>query len=255
VLNLAVNARDAMPDGGRLSIDSRCVALTEAEADRMSDPIPPGRYAQMTVRDTGQGMDGATMERIFDPFFTTKPTGRGTGLGLSTVYGIINQSAGHIRVRSEAGVGTTFTIYLPAADLDVAPEPELDSDTPLAARRGTESILLVEDERSVRDLASRVLAQAGYTVHPVVGGAEALELVGELGAVDLLLTDVVMPGMNGRELAQRMRQEVAGLRVIYMSGYTVDEVIRDQEYRSGNFLEKPFTPAQLLDAVRSTLDR
>ncbi|MFW6205616.1 MAG: PAS domain S-box protein, partial [Gemmatimonadota bacterium] len=252
VLNLIVNARDAMPDGGRLTIRTRCLEVGEGGVPGAVDPIAAGRYAVLVVADTGVGMSGETMDRIFDPFFTTKPTGQGTGLGLSTVYGIINQSSGQIRVESEPGQGTTFTVYLPSAaeGQGRTPGPQREGTPP----GGTESILLVEDDDAVRTLAARVLERAGYTVHTARDGREALDRVGGLEAVDLLLTDVVMPGLSGRQLADRLRGRDPTLRVVFMSGYTADETIRDREHRVGAFLEKPFTPDRLAAIVRDVLD-
>ncbi len=254
LMNLAVNARDAMPDGGRLGINVECVDLDEPDEPDRGDAIPAGRYARLTVTDSGIGMDAETVDRIFDPFYTTKPTGQGTGLGLSTVYGIISQSSGAIRVDSAPGEGTTFTIFLPV----VSGKPEnLEPTAPdpgVTIAGGSERILLVEDEDAVRKLAARVLERAGYEVHTAADGTDALVLLREVEGVDLLITDMVMPGLSGRELAERVRDHTPALPVIYMSGYTADEAIRDQDQRAGTFLEKPFTPDQLVQHVRDALD-
>ncbi len=254
LMNLAVNARDAMPGGGRLEIDVRCADIDEPGDPGQGDVLEPGRYAQLTVTDTGIGIDEDTLDHIFDPFYTTKPVGQGTGLGLSTVYGIISQSSGHVRVRSAPGEGTTFRIFLPMGDEGEAPQPGSVGERGQAETGGSETVLLVEDEDAVRRLAARVLERSGYTVHRAADGASAVELLSRLGAVDLLVTDVVMPGMSGRELADHVRARMPGIPVLFMSGYTADEAIRDRPPLHGGFLEKPFTPDQLMREVREALD-
>ena len=253
VLNLAVNARDAMPEGGRLRITSGCVDVSGGDEVAAEGTVPDGRYARLTVSDTGTGMDAATRARVFEPFFTTKPAGKGTGLGLSTVYGIVSQSDGHIAIRTAPGEGTTFAIYLPL----VAEEEEAHPTVPdecMDPVGGSETVLLVEDESAVRSLAERVLARAGYAVYSAADGAEALALVDRIPAIDLLLTDMVMPGIGGRELADQLRAASPELRVLFMSGYTADELIRDARRSAGDFLEKPFTPVQLTRAVHAALE-
>jgi len=252
ILNLAVNARDAMPDGGVLEIAVAPVGLDEAAAAAATPPVSAGPYIRLSVRDTGTGMDEATRLRIFEPFFTTKAVGKGTGLGLATVYGIVAQSGGAIGVRSVVGAGTTFTVDLPRAE---PARPEAKA-APAPERRGGETILLVEDEEFLRDLARRMLELKGYRVIPAADGAEALAAMARSGvSVDLLLTDVVMPGMSGRDLAERILETHPDLKVIYSSGYTEDVIVRkglgDQR---AHFLRKPFTIDDLAGKVREVLD-
>jgi PAS domain S-box-containing protein len=256
VLNLAVNARDAMPSGGRLSIETSQVEVVGGRAPGVGEAVRDGRYACLRVKDSGIGMDALTRERVFEPFYTTKPAGKGTGLGLSTVYGIVNQSDGAIGVESQPGEGACFTLYLPLVKQESSVQMQGRAEgSAHGAAGGTETILLVEDEDAVRALARRVLERGGYTVHAAPDGATALKLAEELGSVDLLLTDVVMPGMGGRELADRLRERCPDLEVVFMSGYTSDEVIRRAEHRGGGFLQKPFTPGQLAAVAREVLDR
>ncbi len=250
VLNLAVNARDAMPQGGRLTL-----ATADADPQGPAARRRPGQYVQLIVRDTGCGMTDEVKARIFEPFFTTKGVGQGTGLGLATVYGIVEQSGGCIEVESAPGRGTTFTIELPAAD--AAPgEPGSTEAVRAGAYRGNETVLLVEDEDAVRTLAGKVLWQNGYTVLEARDGQEALFLSEQVrGRIHLLLTDVVMPGLGGHEVARRLCDRHPRLRVLYMSGYTDDAVVRHGLGQvPANFLAKPFTPTALAAKVRAVLD-
>jgi PAS domain S-box-containing protein len=252
LLNLAVNARDAMPDGGQLSLSTRDVVLDEAEAAGRLDAAP-GTYVRLTVADTGVGMDEPTLSRIFEPFFTTKEAGKGTGLGLATVYGIVRQSHASIRVRSEVGRGTTFEIDFPALA-----QPRADSETPRApspARRGHESVLVVEDEPALRAITARLLTSAGYDVQVAADATEADARFEERGGFDLLVTDVVMPGVNGRQLARRLRARVPSLCVLFMSGYSEGIFDDDGALDDVQLLPKPFSAQTLGAAVRSALDR
>ena len=252
VMNLAVNARDAMPRGGRLTIETSNVDLDEAYA-RLHIPIRPGRYVMIAVSDTGVGMDAATRSRIFEPFFTTKERGKGTGLGLATVYGIVKQSGGYIWAYSEPGKGTTFKIYLPPADQSLLPEEDRVEET--LSVRGTETVLLVEDEESVRTLSRAILENHGYRVLEAAGAQEAIETVREYQQpIHLLLTDVIMPSMGGPDLASRIQTLRPGLKVLFMSGYTDETVFRHGHLEQGClFLQKPFTPAALARKLREAL--
>jgi len=241
LVNLAVNARDAMPEGGRLTIKTDNVDAG-------------GSQVLLHVSDSGVGMDEEVQAHLFEPFFTTKPRGKGSGLGLATVYGIVRQSGGHIAVDSAPGRGATFRVYLPRVE---APLDPTDRPRPVTApAAGSETILLVEDEHLVRLLARKVLERAGYRVLVAAGGAEALELAERYaGPIHLLLTDVVMPGMNGRALMRRLAPLRPDLRVLYMSGYADEAVAQHGVLDPGTaFLQKPFTPGGLADKVRGVLD-
>jgi len=251
VLNLAVNARDAMPSGGQLTVSVGSLTMA-TPLDGFPDQLPAGRWVLMTVEDTGSGMDAETLSHAFEPFFTTKERGKGTGLGLSTVYGIVRQSGGRVQVSSVPGRGTSFQIYLPRSDEKTTSGPRPSAGSSL----GTETVLVVEDEAAVRNLVRAVLERKGYVVFVAHDGAAALDLVDKhTGAIHVLLTDVVMPGMNGRELAERIVKDHPGVRILYMSGYMDDAVMRHGIVESGvAFLQKPFTPLALARKVREVLD-
>jgi PAS domain S-box-containing protein len=253
VVNLAVNARDAMPHGGKFILETSAVKFDEVFAEQ-HQAIAAGRYVVLAVSDTGNGMDEATVSRIFEPFFTTKEVGKGTGLGLATVYGIIKQSAGHILVYSEPGHGTTFKIYLPGADHKVGLVSRPEAETVSPKRQGT-TILLVEDDEIMRSLTRKVLLEHGYTVLEADDGESALECVdSHKGPIDLLLTDVVMRHMSGPALVDRLNASHPNLKVVYMSGYT-GELIAEREVlkRGIILLEKPFSRTALLNTIHTTL--
>jgi PAS domain S-box-containing protein len=252
LVNLSINARDAMPNGGRLSIEGSNVDLDENYA-ATHPQATAGKYVQLSVRDTGQGMSAQVKHRIFEPFFTTKPKGRGTGLGLATTFGIVKQAGGSIEVYSELGMGTTFTIYLPRVDSrsDVHVQTR-DSQT----LQGNETVLLVEDDASVRVMTFNMLRHMGYDVLQACSGQEALAMVVQYnGTVDLLLTDVVMPGMNGRELAEQLKKHRPETTVLFTSGYAEDVIVHhgivDQDL---NFIPKPFTMQSLGSKLREVLN-
>ena len=252
IVNLAVNARDAMPKGGKLLIETDKVELNEDYA-REHEGVRAGPYALLAVSDTGCGMDGTLLGRVFEPFFTTKEVGKGTGLGLSTVYGIVKQSGGHIRVYSEPGKGTTFKIYLRSCEKKLE-TPEAEKAW-VAKRDSSGRILLAEDEWRVRKVVCNVLKRSGYTVLEAASGKEALEICREhKGQIDLLLTDVVMPEMSGRELANRLVNLFPGIRVLYLSGYTEDAIAHHGVLDPGTaFLQKPVSSQVLREKVRKIL--
>jgi two-component system, cell cycle sensor histidine kinase and response regulator CckA len=253
IMNLAVNARDAMPQGGTLAIETANFELLASAAAQYRYPVMPGPYARLIVSDNGGGMDAATRAHIFEPFFTTKEAGKGTGLGLATVYGIVKQSKGYIWVDSEVGEGSRFTILLPRLPVETAVSPAEPPD--LAEPKGAETILLVEDDDDARSLWQETLEALGYRVLTASNGAAALELaVAHRERIDLLLTDVVMPLSGGRELALRLTEARPGLRVIFMSGYTADTMLRQGIEDGGPFLQKPFTAQQLAKKIRETLE-
>ena len=253
IVNLVVNARDAMPEGGKLTLETANVEIAETRV-REGTTVPAGRYVRLCVTDSGIGMNDATRSRIFEPFFTTKEVGKGTGLGLSTVYGIVKQSGGYIWVYSEKGRGTSFRIYLPRVDApaDTVAHP-IASDL---EQRGNETVLLVEDDEMVRKLASGALARRGYQVIVATSGEDAIRVAEEHpDPIDLLVSDVVMPGMNGPELSRRLASRRPRMKVLYMSGYTDLAVVHHGEIEPGAaFLEKPFTSQLLLTRVREVLD-
>jgi signal transduction histidine kinase/CheY-like chemotaxis protein len=253
LLNLSINARDAMPKGGRLTIETSSVHLNgEFSRDHVS--VPPGQYVMLAVSDNGCGMDAETQTHIFEPFFTTKEIGKGTGLGLATVYGIVKQSEGTIWVYSEVGRGTTFKIYLPCAEGPVK-EVEVDADN-FDLLQGTETVLLVEDEEVVREMATEILRDSGYHVLEAKHGDEAILLERQhSGVIHLMLTDVVMPEMSGRELAEQLTPLRRDMKVLYMSGYTDDAIVHHGVLEEGTaFIGKPFTPSALTRKVREVLD-
>ena len=251
LLNLSVNARDAMPTGGTLAIQTRNTILNDATP--MSHSVAnPGAFVVLTVSDDGTGMGSSTLAQIFEPFFTTKPKGRGTGLGLSTVFGIVEQSGGHIRVASTLGHGTTFEIYLPAVN-ERPQQLEEVKEAPLP--RGTETILLAEDDETLRTLTARILTAQGYRVLEAADGVEALKVADKHGGqVDLLTTDMVMPSMGGHDLANELMARRPGMKVLFVSGYTDDAVGRGELQPGDAFLQKPVDPRILARKVRQMLD-
>ena len=244
VMNLAVNARDAMPNGGHLTIETANVQRDD------------GSYVMLAISDTGTGMTPDVREHLFEPFFTTKEKGKGTGLGLSTVYGIVTQSGGDITVQAEPGSGSTFRIFLPQLATEEGSHPVMERTATVAAPRGNETILLVEDDTALRTLAERILRGYGYTVLVANNGQHALALAGEYGgSIDLVTTDVVMPEMSGAALVEQLRAMSPRIQVLFMSGYTDDEVVRRGiDDRRAAFLQKPFTPDQLALKVREVLN-
>ena len=252
IVNLVVNARDAMPNGGKLTILLRNVYL-DAESGPREMPVRPGSYVALEVIDNGCGMDEETRSHLFEPFFTTKEKGRGTGLGLSTSYGIVKQNHGEILVRSEPSMGSTFSIYLPRIDepstVDHAPQ------APTKAAKGAETILVAEDEDGVRHIVTQMLREQGYTVLPANGGAEAIRIAqSHSGPLQLLVSDIMMPRMSGPELAERLRTMRPEIRVLFVSGYADSGIVKEGELEPGtDFLQKPFTREQLANKVREVL--
>ncbi len=256
LLNLAVNARDAMPTGGTLTVETRNVELGAGDAAAYPG-VRTGPHVLLAVSDTGCGMPPEVLARIFEPFFTTKEVGKGTGLGLATVYGIVKQSGGHVAVDSAVGRGTTFKVYLPRPEVEASAGASGDRSVTPALPRGTETVLLVEDDDGVRALTRHILRGAGYTVLEAGDGAGAVRsAAGHRGPVHLLITDVVMPGEGGGSVAERVRALCPAVRVLYVSGYTDDAVVRHGIlYEGVDFLQKPYTPAALARVVREVLDR
>jgi two-component system cell cycle sensor histidine kinase/response regulator CckA len=252
LMNLVVNARDAMPDGGKLTIET-CNVMLDDEYAAQHPGVKPGEYVALAVSDTGCGMDDETQSQIFEPFFTTKETGKGTGLGLSTVYGIIKQFGGNVWVYSEPGRGTTFKVYLPRRFKEDTPAPGV-TDHP-GRTVGTETILVVEDEEAIRSLVLRILGGAGYTVLTAVNADDALSASERhKGDIHLLLTDVIMPGMDGKTFVDRLRVLRPGIRVLYMSGYADNAIARHGVLESGNnFIGKPFAKEEIIRKVREVL--
>jgi PAS domain S-box-containing protein len=254
LVNLAVNARDAMPLGGRLTIETAMVDLDDAYAETHVTVIP-GRYVMLAVSDTGQGMDAATRARIFEPFFTTKEQGKGIGLGLATVYGIVKQSGGYIWVYSEPGHGTVFKVYLPPSDVAASALRPVEPASESEKHRGWETVLLVEDEDAVRALAREVLRRQGYVVLEARHGLDALRVAERhQDPIHLLVTDVVMPHMSGRDLARRLADARPNMKLLFISGYTDHAVVHRDLTPGSAFLQKPFTPENFAQKVRSVLD-
>jgi len=251
IMNLAVNARDAMPDGGELEISTRTAQVAVDAPNRQQDR-PAGEYVLLTVTDSGVGMDGETMQHLFEPFFTTKGLRKGTGLGMATVYGIVRQSRGWIDVASAPGSGTTVNIYLPRTDAPVSGE-NLPA-AKIGSARG-ETVLIVEDQDTVRQLAATVLKEHGYCTIEAASGSEAMVLLRrQETTIDLLLTDVILPGINGRELADQIRSQMPAVKVLFMSGYAGDALGRRGVLEDGlAFLQKPFTAAALLQKIETIL--
>jgi two-component system, cell cycle sensor histidine kinase and response regulator CckA len=253
ILNLAVNARDAMPHGGRLCIETSNAVLSDADAQRRNGAVA-GCYTRLTVSDTGIGMDTGTRARIFEPFFTTKEHGKGTGLGLATVYGIVKQSGGWIWVDSQQGQGTTFEIYFPRVEDQVFESPRQTTAALPATPNGTETVLVVEDQDGIRELIEESLRRKGYAVFSAADGEEALRIVRErVDPIHLLVTDMVMPNMGGRELAQHLKQVCPRMKVLFMSGYP--EHSADPTSPPAVVLQKPFSLDTLGCKVRNALDQ
>jgi CheY-like chemotaxis protein len=251
IMNLAVNARDAMPSGGKLLIETSNVELDHVY-NAVHPLVQPGRYVLLAVSDTGTGMDAETQARIFEPFFTTKVQGKGTGLGLATVYGVVKQSGGYVWVYSEVGKGTSFKIYLPRVDqIEEEMPPAISSEAP----RGAGTILLAEDEQEVREVAKQFLESGGYTVLEARDGLEAVRIAEQHdGIIHLLVTDMVMPGMTGRELASCIQERRRGLHVIFMSGYSEYAAVEAAHSEPGlRLLSKPFSRAVILRAVKEMM--
>jgi CheY-like chemotaxis protein len=252
IINLAVNARDAMPGGGTLSISTANVDLDETYAMQHVVALRPGPYVMLVVSDTGIGMNDTTRRRLFEPFFTTKERGKGTGLGLATVYGIVTQSGGHVAAHSRPGEGSVFSVYLP--QMEGRAETAADPAASLG-RGGHETVLLVEDEETLRRLLAQVLGLLGYAVLAAESGEEALRLVSrQAGPIHLALTDVVLPGIDGCELTRRLAGEHPETRTLFMSGHNAEELIRHGVDPAARLLQKPFTPRELACELRAVLD-
>jgi two-component system cell cycle sensor histidine kinase/response regulator CckA len=253
VMNLAVNARDAMPDGGRLTIETAHVELDEHYAATHFS-VTPGAYVALTVTDTGVGMTPDVQAHLFEPFFTTKEPGKGTGLGLATVHGVVTRSGGNVGVYSEVGRGTSFKIYLPRADATAAADARPSSPAVPVLGHGR-TVLVVDDNEGLRQLMSRTLTRQGFEVLVAADAAEAMQKVDAHASIDVLLTDVVMPCASGPELTLDLQQRRPGLKVIYMSGYTEDAIVHHGVVEEGiAFLQKPITPGALTQKVRAVLD-
>jgi nitrogen-specific signal transduction histidine kinase len=256
LLNLAVNARDAMPDGGRMVIETANAHLDDAYVAGLTEPVEPGQYVMIAVADTGAGIPADVVERVFEPFFTTKAVGKGTGLGLSQVYGFVRQSAGHVKIYSEPGEGTTVKIYLPRYTGGGALEGSASTPErpPLS---GEETILVVEDDDGVRAYSVEVLSELGYRVLEAANGADAMEILRSAETIDLLFTDIVMPGgVSGRKLADDAMLRRPGLKVLFTTGYTRNAIVHQGRLDPGvNLVGKPFTFDELAEKVRALLDK
>jgi len=253
MMNMAINARDAMPNGGKLTLETANVTLSEEGVGRHPE-LKSGDYVLLAVTDTGTGMSAEVKQRVFEPFFTTKGVGKGTGLGLATCHGIVKQSGGHINVYSEPGKGTTFKVYLP--QLEQRRESPSKQPAPSDLPRGTETILLVEDDPALREMASMLLQRLGYSVLAAANGMNALSLVEQRGkeSIDLLFTDVVMPQMDGRKLSDRVRALHPETKVLFASAYTENAIVHQGVLDPGvSLLQKPFTPSALAHKVRELL--
>ena len=252
LMNLAINARDAMPDGGKLTIETANVSLDEDYVSALVEPVPPGQYVMLAVSDTGVGMKKETIDRVFEPFFTTKEAGKGTGLGLSQAYGFVRQSGGHIRIYSEPGEGTTVKLYLPRDFRAEAPAHERITS---GADGGSETVLVVEDHEGLREYSAGVLRELGYCVLEAPDGEAGLELLRERPEVDLLFTDVVLPGLNGRQLADQALEFRPDLKVLFTTGYTPNAIVHNGRLDDGvSLITKPFTFDSLASKVRKMLD-
>jgi len=249
-MNLTVNACDAMPTGGKLIVETRNVSVDEALA-KTRPPLTPGEYVRLTVEDSGHGMDAATKERIFEPFFTTKEMGKGTGLGLATVYGVVKQSGGCIWVESEPGKGTRFEVYLPV--VEATEEGASPEGTPKNGTHHSGAVLIVEDEEAVRELAAEFMTSAGYKVLTACDGKEALTVAKRSGAIRVLVTDIVMPNMRGPELAKLLKASRKDLKIIFMSGYLEFNKGDDEFLEGSYFLQKPFSRDTLVSKVDEAL--
>jgi CheY-like chemotaxis protein len=256
LLNLALNARDAMPNGGKLTIETANCYLDEAYAASLLEPIAIGQYVMIAVADTGAGMDAATLERAFEPFFTTKEPGKGTGLGLSQVYGFVRQSAGHVKIYSELGEGTTLKIYLPRYAGDDVHHEASQRGSESNDAIGAETILVAEDDEALRSFTIEILGELGYRVLDAANGPKALEIIDRDEDIDLLFTDVVMRGgINGRELANEAKRRRPKLKVLFTTGYTRNAIIHHGRLDPGvNLIGKPYTVTELGARIRALLD-
>jgi CheY-like chemotaxis protein len=254
IINLVVNARDAMPKGGNLILETNNIFLDESYAKKHDITLTPGEYVMLAITDTGYGMDEDTKSKIFDPFFTTKEKDKGTGLGLSTVYGIVKQSGGYIWVYSEPGEGTTFKIYLPRIEKKLK-QPHDEHEAGHSELKGSETILVVEDDEAVLNLIKNILKGHGYRVLTTTKGESAIELfIKHKEDIDLLLTDVVMPGINGKELSETLKRIKPEIKTLFMSGYTSNAIVHHGILEKDiQFIQKPFTGVELLKKIRSIL--
>lgn len=252
IMNLCVNARDAMPGGGRLEIEARNVTVEGDDGECQID-IPPGRYVLLAIRDTGQGIEPELLTHIFDPFFTTKPEGMGTGLGLSTVYGIVKQSGGDLCVQSQPGSGTVVKVFLPL--VEEAAEQPVRIDPVVEPRKGSETIFIVEDREDVRNLIREILEIHGYMVLEAMGGESALRAIERHAAeIDLLVTDIFMPHLSGRTVAEYLLSLRPEAKILFVSGYSEEDIFQTDNHLPAAFLQKPFTPRSLAQKVREVLD-